>query len=148
MAASAPPTAGPTPSRASPSPSSATRARPRSFTTRGWTCSATSSTPRSSAEMDTRLDGRRADAEAAPRQLLPIEAYTSEEWLRHERKSLFARSWLFAGMIEDLPRPGSYRCLDAGAAPLVLLRDQEGRLRAFHNVCRHRGARLLEGEGT
>jgi Rieske 2Fe-2S family protein len=98
--------------------------------------------------MDTRLDGRRAEAEAAPRQLLPIDAYTGEEWFRRERKSLFGRSWLFAGMTEDLPRPGSYRCLDAGEAPLILLRDHEGRLRAFHNVCRHRGARLLEGEGT
>ena len=98
--------------------------------------------------MDTRLDGRRADAGAAPRQLLPIEAYTGEEWFRRERKELFARSWLFAGMTEDLPHAGSFKCIDAGEAPLVLMRDHEGRLRAFHNVCRHRGARLLEGEGT
>jgi Rieske 2Fe-2S family protein len=51
-------------------------------------------------------------------------------------------------MTEDVAEPGSYRCIEVGGAPLILLRDREGELRAFHNVCRHRGARLLEGEGT
>jgi choline monooxygenase len=86
-------------------------------------------------------------AAAAPRQLLPIEAYTSDEWFRREQKTLFAKSWLFAGMAEDLPENGSYRVLDAAGASLILLRDHQGTLRAFHNACRHRGARLLEGEG-
>lgn len=83
-----------------------------------------------------------------PRQLLPVEAYTSEAWHKREQRELFARSWVFAGMVEDLEAPGDYRIVGAGAASLILLRDDAGHLRAFHNVCRHRGTRLLEGRGN
>lgn len=68
-------------------------------------------------------------AAGAPRQLLPIEAYTSDEWFRSEQKTLFAKSWLFAGMAEDFPENGSYRVIDAAGASLILLRDHEGKLR-------------------
>jgi choline monooxygenase len=83
-----------------------------------------------------------------PRQLLPLEAYTSSDWHERERKELFGRTWTFAGMVEDVGRPGDYVTVQCGDASLVVLRDMTGRLRAFHNVCRHRGARLLEGSGN
>jgi choline monooxygenase len=83
-----------------------------------------------------------------PRQLLPASAYTSESWFQHERQELFAKTWNFAGMVEDVSAPGDYMTLECGNAALVVLRDLNGRLRAFHNVCRHRGARLLEGSGN
>jgi len=85
---------------------------------------------------------------AQPRQLLPPEAYTSDAWHKREQRELFARSWVFAGMEGDLKAPGDYQVVSAGAASLILLRDEEGSLRAFHNVCRHRGTRLLEGRGN
>jgi phenylpropionate dioxygenase-like ring-hydroxylating dioxygenase large terminal subunit len=83
-----------------------------------------------------------------PRQLLPALAYTSESWFQREREELFAKTWTFAGMAEDVSAPGDYITLECGNAALVVLRDLNGRLRAFHNVCRHRGARLLEGSGN
>jgi len=81
------------------------------------------------------------------RQLLPVEAYTSPDWLARENRNLFGDTWAFAGMDEDVKAPGDYKCVDSGDAALVLIRDAENRLRAFHNVCRHRGTRLLEGSG-
>jgi len=80
----------------------------------------------------------------SPRQLLPTHAYTSEEWFRRERAALFGHSWMFATMVEDLKSPGDYHCLSSGGPSLIVLRDEQGELRAFHNRCRHRGSRLLE----
>jgi len=83
------------------------------------------------------------------RQLLPVEAYTSSDWFQREQRELFGRSWVFAGMAEDFNRAGDYRCQRLGGNALIVLRDDEGGIRAFHNVCRHRGARLLEeGQGN
>lgn len=98
--------------------------------------------------MDTRLDAASSDTAVAPRQLLPLEAYTGAEWFRREQETLFAHSWVFAGMTEDLKDPGDYLAVEAGTIPLFLLRGHDGELRAFHNVCRHRGVRLLEGRGN
>ncbi len=81
------------------------------------------------------------------RQLLPVEAYRSPDWLERERQAIFSRAWSFAGLESDLEAPGDYRVLPAGQASLILLRDQDGALRAFHNICRHRGTELLEGCG-
>ncbi len=86
--------------------------------------------------------------ERQPRQLLPVEAYTSEAWYRREQRELFGSTWLFAGMVEDLKAPGDYIALQNGGPPLFVLRDKAMQLRAFHNVCRHRGARLVEGGGN
>jgi phenylpropionate dioxygenase-like ring-hydroxylating dioxygenase large terminal subunit len=110
--------------------------------------------------MDKRRDAREMMATGAytseawlqrgqqPRQLLPIEAYKSEEWFRREQTELFGRSWLFAGMTEDWKAPGDYRCVQTGPSSLIVLRDKQNELRAFHNSCRHRGTRLLEGQGN
>jgi choline monooxygenase len=59
-----------------------------------------------------------------------------------ERRRVFGNCWLFAGRADQVDRPGSFFTLDLAGEPLVVVRDQEGTLRAFHNVCRHRGARV------
>src|SRR5579871_3247298 len=82
------------------------------------------------------------------RQLLPADAYTSREWFDREQQELFGKSWAFAGMVEDVKAPGDFKCVDVGSAALVLMRDHQNALRAFHNMCRHRGSRLLEGSGN
>ena len=82
------------------------------------------------------------------RQLLPVEAYTSEAWFAREQRELFTRTWSFCGMTEELKAPGDYKCVTIGGAPYVLLRDGQGQLRGYHNICRHRGSRLLEGSGN
>ncbi len=79
---------------------------------------------------------------------LPVEAYTSSEWFERERQELFDRTWQYVGMADDLRTEGDYLTSDVGASPLVVIRTANGTLAAFHNLCRHRGARLLEGSGN
>jgi Rieske 2Fe-2S family protein len=81
-------------------------------------------------------------------QHLPVEAYTSPAWFAREQAELFARSWVFAGMTDDWRAPGDVVPVRAGDRSLIVLRDRDGALRAFHNACRHRGARLVEGPGN
>jgi Rieske 2Fe-2S family protein len=90
-----------------------------------------------------------SSAPVGARQLLPVEAYVSADWYAREQRELFGRAWVFAGMTEDFARAGDYRCQRLGGNALVVLRDDAGEIRAFHNACRHRGARLLEeGRGN
>ena len=74
---------------------------------------------------------------------LPNAAYWSEDWLALEQEYCFRRSWVFAGAEAELPHPGDMKPIEIGGAPLIILRDQDGGIRGFHNVCRHRGARLV-----
>jgi choline monooxygenase len=68
--------------------------------------------------------------------------------LARERERLFAHAWQYAGHTGQLPQPGSYFTLRVGDVPLVVVRDREGALGAFMNVCRHRGAEVVSGEGS
>ena len=79
---------------------------------------------------------------------LPFAWYSDEEQLRRERSRIFARSWQYAGRAEQVAEPGSFLAADAGGVPILVTRDDAGELRAFLNVCRHRGAVLTEGCGT
>ena len=74
---------------------------------------------------------------------LPYRWYTDADVLARER-DLFGRMWQYAGR---LPEPGTYFTFAAGDVPLVVVRDREGALRAFVNVCRHRGAEVMAGGG-
>ena len=62
-----------------------------------------------------------------------------------ERKAIFARTWLNVGRVEQLPRNGSYftKELDAAGTSLVIVRDKDGEIHVFHNICRHRGNKLV-----
>lgn len=74
---------------------------------------------------------------------LPNAAYWSDDWLALEQEHCFRRSWVFAGAEAELPEPGDMKPIEIGGAPLIILRDQDGSVRALHNVCRHRGAKLV-----
>ncbi len=78
---------------------------------------------------------------------LPPEAYYQSDWHAREARQLFRRTWNYVGDSRDLPQPGAYLTADIGGAPVLVVRDADGELRAFHNVCRHRGAKLLDGSG-
>src|SRR5262245_1148210 len=69
----------------------------------------------------------------------------SAEHYELEREAIFGRAWLNVGRVEQLPKPGSYftRELDAARTSVVVVRDTSGEVRAFHNVCRHRGNKLV-----
>jgi choline monooxygenase len=84
---------------------------------------------------------------AADARTLPFAWYSDEELLRRERSRIFARSWQYGGRAALVGEPGSYLTTDAGGIPILVTRDQNGELRAFLNVCRHRGAVLTEGCG-
>jgi choline monooxygenase len=77
---------------------------------------------------------------------LPYRAYTDPGVLAAERELLFADAWHYAGHTGQL-EPGSYLTCRAGDVPVVVVRDREGELRAFVNVCRHRGAEVVSGAG-
>jgi Rieske 2Fe-2S family protein len=64
-----------------------------------------------------------------------------------EEKRIFARTWQLVSHVNRLPNPGDYLTSTAGSQPVLVLRDEQGELRAFRNVCRHRGSRLLSGSG-
>ena len=74
---------------------------------------------------------------------LPNAAYWSPEWLALEQEHCFRRAWVFAGAEAELAEPGAMKPLEVGGAPIVLVRGSDGQIRAFHNVCRHRGAKLV-----
>jgi choline monooxygenase len=73
--------------------------------------------------------------------------YTDAAVLAFERAHVFARAWSIVADGEELATPGSYITTTVQNVPLAVVRDREGTLRAFHNVCRHRGIALLEGRG-
>jgi phenylpropionate dioxygenase-like ring-hydroxylating dioxygenase large terminal subunit len=75
------------------------------------------------------------------------ELYTEADVLAFERAHLFDRSWSIVATDEQLAAPGSYVTATVQNAPLAIVRDASGTLRAFHNICRHRGITLLEGSG-
>ena len=57
-------------------------------------------------------------------------------------------SWQIVCHVNSIPRAGDYETFDLGPESVLVLRDRDGSIRAFHNVCRHRGARLLDGAGN
>ncbi len=81
---------------------------------------------------------------------LPYSWYTDPDVLARERARLFSSAWQYAGHSGELAEPGSYLTLHVGEVPLVVVRDREGTgtLRAFVNVCRHRGAEVVTGRGS
>ena len=72
------------------------------------------------------------------------EAYTSAEYARAERDKLWRRVWLQAGRIEDLPDIGSYITFNVIDDSVLIVRTGENTLKAYHNVCPHRGRRLVD----
>lgn len=76
------------------------------------------------------------------------QAYLEESWLRREQDSVFLKNWSFVGAMCDFRNIGDYVTFAIGDRPMVVLRDSDGALRAFHNICRHRGTKLLQGRGN
>jgi Rieske 2Fe-2S family protein len=77
---------------------------------------------------------------------LPGSYYLDPAILREEWERIFFRSWLYAGREERVAKPGGYMTLPVGPESVLIVRDREGALRAFYNVCRHRGSILCEAE--
>jgi phenylpropionate dioxygenase-like ring-hydroxylating dioxygenase large terminal subunit len=78
---------------------------------------------------------------------LPWSWYSDPAVFEVERERIFRRSWQYVGRTDEVPVPNSFATTRAGHIPVVLVRDEEGTLRAFLNVCRHRGSLVCEGSG-
>ncbi|MFG2075638.1 aromatic ring-hydroxylating oxygenase subunit alpha [Nonomuraea maritima] len=77
---------------------------------------------------------------------LPGRSYTDPEIFEDEQAKIFERLWFCAVRAEDLPKPGAFRTVQVGRENVIVVRGRDDRLRAFLNVCRHRGARLCMEE--
>ena len=78
---------------------------------------------------------------------LPASWYSDAEIMRLEHERIFGHAWQYAGPAEQASEPGSYFTCRLGTAPIVVVRDRAGELRAFFNVCRHRGHEVAQGCG-
>lgn len=79
-----------------------------------------------------------------PGHSLPAGLYTQQDVFDADMKVFFGKHWILAGLEAEIPEPGDVQTLDIGRASVILLRDDDLSVRAFHNVCRHRGSRILE----
>lgn len=75
------------------------------------------------------------------------EAYVSDDIWRQELKELFDKSWLYAGHESELAEPGEFQARKVGGRPVILIRGDDGQIRAFLNACAHRGASVC-GEAS
>ena len=76
---------------------------------------------------------------------LPGWIYHDREFFELEKQAIFRSSWQVVCHVSDVPRAGDYYTLDFLGESLIVVRGDDGAVRAFHNVCRHRASRLLEG---
>lgn len=79
---------------------------------------------------------------------LPAEMYHSAQTLRDEAGAIFNRSWLYVAHVSELSEPGQYVTAEVLDQRLYVIRTEGGDLKAFFNVCQHRGHSLLRGKGT
>lgn len=103
----------------------------------------TGTTSRARAELAQTRDRLRAQARH-----LPGWMYTSPEVFDLETERLFLREWLVVGRVEEIAKPGDYFTFEIVNEPIVITRGDDGRLHAFSNICRHRGAKVVEGRGN
>ena len=75
---------------------------------------------------------------------IPASRYTSPEWAAREREKMWPRVWLLAGFECDLAEPGSWFTFEIAADSILITRQHDGNIGAFHNVCMHRGNRLVD----
>lgn len=78
---------------------------------------------------------------------LPAACYHADEVLDIETRTIFHSQWLGLGRADRFDEPGKFETLEIAGVPLLLINDRDGKLHAFNNACRHRGARLAEGDG-
>ena len=87
------------------------------------------------------------DANPARSLSLSAQAYTRPEWFRADQDGILARHWQWVCHVEKLRNPGAYLATEIAGRPIAIVRDKNGQLRAFYNVCKHRAHELLKGEG-
>ena len=77
---------------------------------------------------------------------LPGPFYASPDVFAIDMERVFGRAWLYAGHACTIPRPGDWFTYQIGSGSIIVVRDQKGGIKAFHNTCRHRGSRVCNSE--
>lgn len=78
---------------------------------------------------------------------LKADAYVDPRWYAVDVNHILTKTWQWVCHLEKVREPGAYVTVDVGGNPVAVVRDQDGVLRAFYNVCKHRAHALLSGEG-
>lgn len=78
---------------------------------------------------------------------LPVDWYVEEAVFQLEQSLIFERSWQYVGQVTSLETPGDYITAQIGKVPVVVVRNKEGELTGFVNVCLHRCAEIVQGSG-
>ena len=76
----------------------------------------------------------------------PKDMFLDPAWFERDLEAIFRPRWMFAGHVDEISESGRYITFSLGDDQVLILRDQHGDVRAFHNVCAHRGARLCQSE--
>ncbi|NJK63314.1 MAG: Rieske (2Fe-2S) protein [Synechococcaceae cyanobacterium SM2_3_1] len=79
-------------------------------------------------------------------QTLPGFVYSDPAIFAREQQQIFSNMWIYVARSEDLPGVGHFKCIHVGGESVIVVRGQDQQLRAFYNVCRHRGSRLCTEE--
>ncbi|UTW02097.1 aromatic ring-hydroxylating dioxygenase subunit alpha [Amphritea atlantica] len=77
-----------------------------------------------------------------PRHALSRELYRNEDVYQQDLEQIWHKEWIFAGHTFEIEKAGEYMTIQVGDYPVVIVRDDNGNVRAFHNACRHRGSRV------
>ena len=85
-------------------------------------------------------------ARRRPGYSLEAPFYRSKDIFDLDMDVIFGKHWIFVGVEPDIPEPGDYFTVPLGRTSIVVARDDDMTIRAFHNVCRHRGERLCDGD--
>ena len=78
---------------------------------------------------------------------LPNECYTSKDYTLIERKKLFEDKWIVVGVASSIPEIGDVKPIDILGMPILILRNKQNEIKVFHNVCSHRGIKLVSKSG-
>ena len=77
---------------------------------------------------------------------LPAYAYTNSDYWQQEQETLFSQSWVFVGFAHDISEAGDVMPVEIAGKPIFLIRDNDGKISAYHNVCRHRCLKLIDAK--
>lgn len=92
---------------------------------------------------------RRLIAERQPGHSLPASFYTSDEVFNLDLDAIFGKHWIFVASVAEIREPGDYVTIEFGKTSVIVIRDDDEEVQVLHNVCRHRGARILQpGAGS
>jgi len=85
-----------------------------------------------------------SDQDLAEPLTYPVDAFISREYAEAEKEKLWPKVWQMAGRVEEIPEPGNYITYEIGDESIIVLRTAADKIKAYYNVCPHRGRRLID----